>query len=87
MTQPRVVMVKFARASSCPEQRSRISTLVGDDLLTAEQLFPGETDPQLATLWEVQLKGDASIQQVMENLHGDKDIEYAHEPEERRGLS
>jgi hypothetical protein len=38
-------------------------------------------------MWEVQLKSDASIQQVMENLHGDKDIEYAHEPEERKGLS
>jgi len=81
-----VVIVKFHKMRNPAEQRSSIHKLVGGDCSQVDALFPDSDEPQLATMFELRLKDDASVKQVLDKLSRDDEIEYAHEPEERRPL-
>lgn len=80
----RKVMVKFRNASQASQVAQRVVKKIGRDAVRcARPLFPGESEPDLATLYEMDLAPEASADAVLLELQGDDDIEYAHFPEER----
>ncbi len=86
VTDPKILMVKFARSGDPAKQQEKIRRLVGENSVrNADQLFPDDSDDELATLFEVVLSEGASLDQAKASLDGDDDVEYAHEPVERSG--
>jgi hypothetical protein len=87
MADRKVLMVKFARGGDPAEQRERIRKLVGESSVEdASQVFPDDSDEELATLFEVVLSERASVEEAKASLDGDQEIEYTHEPAEKKGL-
>lgn len=83
MEESKTVIVKF-RASGDPSAQSRkIRELVGKNVVTALQLFPGESEEELASLFEVVLEKSASVDKAVSSLQEDPQIEYAHPPAPR----
>jgi hypothetical protein len=78
-----VVVVKFRRKAAQTKRCAELAGLVGPDLAAAEPLFPGETEPELASLFQVTLRQRAKVRDVVGRLQRDKRVEYAHEPAER----
>jgi len=78
-------IVKFRSASSPVQAKTaRIESLLGGVFRRAAQLFPGETEEELATVYEVELDVTGPVSEVLDSLSAADDIEYAHEPEPRR---
>jgi hypothetical protein len=78
-----VVVVKFRRTAPQPKRCAELAGILGDDLRAAEPLFPGESEPELASLFQITLRPSASVGDVVGRLQGDARIEYAHEPADR----
>jgi hypothetical protein len=78
-----VVIVKFRRAAEASGRCARLARLLGEDLLGAEPLFPDERDPELASLFQLTLRGQTSVARVIGSLAADREVEYAHEPAQR----
>ena len=83
MAQRPVVVVKFRRKASQPKRCAELAGLLGDDLAAAEPLFPGDAEPELASLFQVTLRPKASVPELIGRLQRDARVEYAHEPAER----
>ena len=78
-----VVVVKFRRKAAQTKRCAELEGLLGADLKAAEPLFPGESEPDLASLFQVTLRPSAKVRDVVGLLQSDKRVEYAHEPAER----
>ena len=68
------------------EQHRRLTALVGEALLKVEPLFPDDDEPDLATLYQVDLCDDADVDEIAGRLCHEDDVEYAHEPAERKPI-
>lgn len=78
-----VVVVKFRRKAAQTKRCAELEGLVGADLQAAEPLFPGEKEPELASLFQLTLRPRAKVSDVVGRLQRDKRVEYAHQPAER----
>lgn len=75
------LIVKFRSAGSPVQAKAaRIESLLGGRPCRARQLFPGESEEELATLYEVELDATGPVSELLESLSLADDIEYAHEP-------
>ncbi|HEY0874597.1 MAG TPA: hypothetical protein VGD94_14085 [Vicinamibacterales bacterium] len=74
------VIVKFRRIEDSGNGERRIAQIVGADAVDARPLFPGDTLPDLATLYQVRLPDTASVDRVLAALRREPDVEYAHVP-------
>jgi hypothetical protein len=81
---PRTVIVKFKSSGTAAARAKKIRDLLGPDLEEARPLFPGETERDLAALFEARLTPSASASRAIARLKADSQIEYAHVPAERR---
>ena len=81
-----MVIVKFWRMRAPLEQRDTIRALVGTELRKVEQLFPDIEEPELATMFEVHLRRDAKLKQILKSLIQDDQVEYAHAPADRKPI-
>jgi hypothetical protein len=79
-----VVIVKLRNKGDRGTQKRLIEKLVGAALAAAEPLFPDDDEPDLCTLYEVRLRENASTERALETLAGNPEVEYAHEPAERK---
>lgn len=83
----RTLIVKLK--SKVPPERgvSRLRTLVGGtDLESVAQVFPGDTEPDTASLLELKVRDSAPVRDIVATLRRDEDVEYVHEPTARRPL-
>jgi hypothetical protein len=81
------LIVKLKNDVSPERGLARVRALIGaKDLGAAQQLFPGDTEPETATLLEVELKDSARLEDVVEKIRGASEVEYAHLPSNRRTL-
>jgi hypothetical protein len=78
------IMVKFNAAASNSARQREIQSWVGDDLVVAKPLFPDADDEDLSTLFQVDVKENCQAQRVVEMLLKQKEVEYAHQPAERK---
>ncbi len=78
-----VVVVKFRRKAAQGKRCQELKGLLGSDLKAAEPLFPGDSEPELASLFQVTLRPSAQVRKVVGRLQGDERVEYAHQPAER----
>ena len=76
-------MVKFRRKAQQKKRCAELAGLLGGDLQAAEPLFPGESEPELASLFQLTLRPRARVRDVVGRLRSDTRVEYAHEPAER----
>lgn len=79
-----VVMVKFRRADDPARQQAVLREHLGRRLVRVRQLFPGDAEEALATIFEVVVRDGGSLGPLLASLQGDERVEYAHEPAERR---
>ena len=80
-----IIIVKFITVGEPAAQFARICELVGRHRVRkAHRLFPGEAEPDLATMFEVELESDASVDVAVDSLSRDAQVQYAHEPQERK---
>ena len=82
-----LIIVKFRNMAPQSERCEKLLTLVGNDLEVAEPLFPGEEEPELGSLFQVKLRDRSNVPDVLGQLSVEQDVEYAHEPAERRPKS
>jgi hypothetical protein len=81
----RTVIVKLK--SEVPPERgiARIRALVGKkDLAAAHQLFPGDREPETASILEVIVHDSVEMGKVLANIREAAEVEYAHVPSERK---
>jgi hypothetical protein len=87
MTQANTIIVKLRDGKNAATQSRKIRNLVGNDLVRdARPLFPGEEEEKLASLYEVILKKNASVERALASLNEAHEVEYAHTPQERQPL-
>ena len=80
----KTLMVKFANGADPAIHTNRLTELIGPKhLKQAEQLFPGDLDEQLASIYQVTLSSRASLVETVAVLQEQDEIEYAHEPAPR----
>ncbi len=85
MQQGHTLIVKFHSFSDISCQTGHLRKLLGNHgIVDADQLFPDETEGDLACLYTVNLAREAKIEAAINSLMTDKKIEYAHVPQERR---
>jgi hypothetical protein len=59
--------------------------LVGkENLAAAHQLFPGDPEPETASILELTLRDSAEIGKVLTKIRRAAGVEYAHEPSDRK---
>ena len=75
-----VVMVKFRRAEDPTVQEAFLRKQLGKRLIHARQVFPGDAEEDLATLFEVVVRDGRQLAQLIARLESDEKVEYAHEP-------
>lgn len=81
-----MIIVKFFTVGDPSKQVKKIGELLGDDFVTARQLFPDDSEEELATLFEVELRASSSVEQAVTSLEKDPDIEYSHKPSPRNAI-
>jgi len=86
MAKLKTVIVKFSALVGTASQSEKIRKLVGNNVIKVQQLFPGEKEEDLASLFEVVLDEKSSVESVLSTLCNDESIEYAHTPEERQPI-
>ncbi len=86
MSRSNKLVVKFRLPADPSVLAAKIRSIIGQDLREARPLFPGENEPELALLFEVDLRQKASLKRALHSLNKDKQIEYAHVPAARRPL-
>ena len=87
MGAPKCLIVKFVNRDDPAAQSARIRSIVGPNVISkARQLFPDDTEAELASLYEVTLHESASVARVVESLARDARVEYVHEPEKREPM-
>ena len=86
MDAPKTLIVKFRSRNDPTVQSARIRRLVGADVIEASQLFPGESEDELASLFEVVLKSGSAVVRALSSLSEEEQFEYAHPPAERGPL-
>jgi hypothetical protein len=87
MTTSNVVIVKFVHSGEPSIQSERICKLVGrDQVKDARQLFPGDAEEDLASLYEIILDDTVPLNQALTSLNSDEQVEYAHVPQARRAF-
>lgn len=87
MSASNTVIVKFLAAGDPAALSAKICELVGNHRVKqAHQLFPGESDEELASMFEVALEDTVSVAEAVGALRRDDQIEYAHTPQSRRPL-
>lgn len=82
MAQPQLI-VKFYPDIPMKEALRQVEALLGQSASRVAPLFPGDSDPELATLLEVALKRGTSATTVAKQLSAMRGVEYAHPPEHR----
>jgi hypothetical protein len=81
----KTLIVKLRNEVSPERGLACLRSLVGTrDLEAARQLFPGDTEPETASLVEVRLRSSAAVGHVLETLQAAAEVEYAHEPAARK---
>ncbi len=78
------IIVKFKTQANQLASIKRLNELVGQAVDKVEPIFPGDESEDLACLFEVQLHEDAGAKELLSELEDLDEIEYAHEPSERR---
>ena len=73
------IIVKFKERG---DHEETLRTLLAGRLREINQIFPGDEEPSLATLYEVVVTGTAFI--AIKLLTSNPSVEYAHEPSERK---
>jgi hypothetical protein len=87
MSVSNTVIVKFVGAGNAAAQLERIRKVVGRERVKdARQLFPGDEEQNLASLFEVELDDSVSLNQALAALNSDEDVEYAHLPQSRKAF-
>lgn len=83
----RTLIVKLKSAVRPEEGCARVRSLVGaGHLESVGQLFPGDVEPDTASLLEVRLRDSAPVEKVLTSLKRADDVEYAHEPSARKPM-
>jgi hypothetical protein len=81
------VIVRLANKVPLDSGPSTIRSILGDDAVQKiEQLFPDDPLPELASLFNVTLGSDALAAKAIDKLTKDKQIQYAHMPQERKAI-
>jgi len=57
---------------------------IGKDLMESKPVFPDAEEEELATLYEIRVKNESNVNQILEELQKREDVEYAHLPVERK---
>jgi hypothetical protein len=87
MPQTDTIIVKLRDGKDSEARSRRIRKLFGNDFIRdAHPLFPGEEEEGLASLYEVVLKSNASVEQALAYLNKVREVEYAHIPQDRKPL-
>jgi hypothetical protein len=75
------------RESASPERRRQVVAQVAKlGATTVEPLFPGEQDPELASLYKAEGVPDELTDQVVSTLDKHDDVEFAEPTAERKLL-
>jgi hypothetical protein len=81
------LIVKLKKAVPPDRGVSRLRTLVGAaDLESVAQVFPGDTEPDTASLLELKVRDAAPVGDIVAAIRRDDEVEYVHEPTARRLL-
>jgi hypothetical protein len=88
MATEKTLIVKLtgdAEVDSGPTLIRSILRALGDRAVhRIEPVFPGETEADLATLFNVTLDRSMPPERALEALRGNRRIEYAHTPQQRK---
>jgi hypothetical protein len=84
MPPSRTIIVKLRRRAKTQTCLRKLDSLVGTEICEARPVFPDDADPELSTLFELELRSTASLDDVLARLQSDGDIEYAHRAAERK---
>jgi hypothetical protein len=83
----RTVIVKLKNLIPPERGLAQMRTLVGkENLATAQQLFPGDSEPETASILELTLRDSAEVGKVLTKIRKAAEVEYAHEPSDRKPL-
>jgi hypothetical protein len=81
----RTVIVKLKNAVPPKRGLARIRALVGSkDLAAVQQLFPGDREPETASILELRVHDSVAIDEVLAKIRDAGEVEYAHVPSERK---
>jgi hypothetical protein len=87
MSDPKDLIVKLTSDTSQRGGPDIIRTALGKGRVKqATPVFPGESDPELATIFNVSLAENASIEEAISALKRDRHVQYAHAPKERKPM-
>ncbi len=91
MAAGRKVMVKLKRGRAGKGAQRELQRHIEEVLRAASPqgleiapLFPEDEDTELAALFEVSLPDPESVERAIACLETDEEVEYAHEPAERK---
>ncbi len=76
-----VLNIKVAPTADIDSALKRLQSV--DGFRTIERLFPGETEPDLSTIYVAHVDTD-QLAKVMPEIEADDDIEYVEEPPSRK---
>ena len=82
------IIIKFKTTGFPSGQKAteHLNKIAGEPYFTnVEQLFPGEAEKELASIYVATLTTTTKITELIEQLNKAPDIEYAHLPSERKG--
>jgi hypothetical protein len=80
------LIVRLTNETPTENGPTLIRSILGEDSVKEiEQLFPGDEQRDLASLFNVTLGSAASMASAIAKLSKHRQIEYAHAPQERKG--
>lgn len=78
------LIVKMTDDTALEASEGLIRSVLGrEGVVRTEPLFPGEKDPELATIFCVALDEHASVSDAIATLTRDRRVQYAHLPQSR----
>lgn len=81
------LIVKLTEDTALEEGEGLIRSALGREVVDQmEPLFPGEKDPELATIFCVSLAENASVADAIATLTRDRHVQYAHLPQLREEM-
>lgn len=86
MSDESLIIVKFLKESDQETRQAEIRDLVGETIEKLQPLFPGDESEELSTLFELYVRDEDKVANVVKTLQQHRDIEYAHTPSDRKTI-